>query len=104
MTPEQARDAGIALRENAADPRWIAIVDAIIQRWARSGRKFSANTIRDEVPVAARDLAGGRILSALNRKDIKRVGYVKSSLVSTHSKPIGEYVGIEFATEGSEVA
>lgn len=99
MTPEQARDAGIALRENHADPRWVAIVDAIIERWAKTGRKFSANDLRHEVPTVAQPLVAGRIRSAWMRRPqlIVPVGEVKSDLVSTHSKTVRTWVGAQFS-------
>jgi hypothetical protein len=89
-TPEALRDAGIATRENAADPRLILAVDAVIARWVESGRRFSANEIRDEVPTLAADLVGPRLRAASMRKptEIVKVGEVRSSLLSTHAKPI----------------
>ncbi|MBB3040975.1 hypothetical protein [Nocardioides soli] len=103
-TPEQARDAGIALREQHADPRLILAVDRVINRWAKSGRKFSANDLRSKVPVAAQDLVAGRIRSAWMRKVIVRVGEVKSDLKSTHAKRIGLWQGIEHAAARSDAA
>lgn len=105
-TPEQARDAGIAQREQHADARWIAIVDAVIERWAKSGRTFSANDIRDELPVSARDLVAGRIRSAWMRKPalIVAVGEVKSTLKSTHAKRITVWLGAEAAAARGEAA
>lgn len=104
--PERARDAGIAQREKHADPRWIAIVDAVIERWAKSGREFSANDIRDELPVSARDLVAGRIRSAWMRRPqvIVPVGEVKSDLVSTHAKAIKLWLGAEAAAARSDAA
>lgn len=96
-TPERLRDAGIAQRENAADPRLILAVDAVIERWAASGRRFSANEIRDEVPVKAADLVGGRLRAASMRRpaEIAKVGEVKSTLLSTHAKPIAVWQNAE---------
>lgn len=88
-SPESARDAGIASAEQAADPRLILAVDAVIDRWIASGRRFSANEIRDEVPTLASGLVGARVMSAFMRGDIKKVGEVRSTLRSTHAKPIG---------------
>lgn len=98
-TPDQARDAGIAERENAADPRWVAIVDTIVERWAKSGRPFSANDIRDEVPAVAQRLVAGRLRSAWMRKPrlIEPVGEIKSDLTSTHAKKICIWIGADFA-------
>jgi hypothetical protein len=89
-TPTALRDAGIAARENAADPRLILAVDAVIEKWTASGRRFSANEIRDEVPTLAVDLVGGRLRAASMRKptELVKVGEVGSSLLSTHAKKI----------------
>lgn len=89
-TPEQLRDIGIATRENAADPRLMLAVDKVIARWIETGRRFSANEIRDEVPLIAGDLVGPRLRAASMRKpaEIVAVGEVRSSLLSTHAKPI----------------
>jgi hypothetical protein len=86
----EARDAGIAAAEYAADPRLILAVDAVIQRWIDSGRRFSANDIRDELPSFARTIVGGRLRAAAMRKpqEIRVVGEVQSDLTSTHAKPI----------------
>lgn len=87
---EAARDEALAAQLHHADPRLVLAVDAVIERWAKSGRRFSANEIRDEVPTAAVGLVGGRLRAASMRKpaEIVAVGEVKSSLLSTHAKPI----------------
>lgn len=98
-SPESLRDAGIAAAENAADPRWIVIVDAIIQDAAASGRSFSADDIRGQVPAVALHLVGGRVRSFLMRKLIIPVGEVRSTWPATHHKKIGLYVGADFWSE-----
>lgn len=98
-TPTILRDAGIASAEHAADPRLILAVDAVIEKWAASGRRFSANEIRDEVPSLASHLVGGRLKAASMRKpaEIAAVGWVRSSLLSTHAKPIVVWVRADVA-------
>lgn len=88
--PEQARDNAIAAAETAADPALVAAVDAVIARWTTSGRKFSANTIRGEVPTPALHLVGGRLRAAALRRpvEIVAVDEIGSDLTSTHAKPI----------------
>jgi hypothetical protein len=100
-SPEQARDAGITTRENHSDPRLILAVDKVIARWVESGRRFSANEIRDEVPTLAADLVGPRLRAASMRKptEIVKVGEVKSSLLSTHAKPIAVWQDARVAVE-----
>lgn len=94
-SPADLRDAGIAQAELAADPRLILAVDSVIDRWSNSGRKFSANEIRDEVPVAAAHLVGARLRAAAMRRpiEIRKVGEVRSTLLSTHAKNIAVWVG-----------
>lgn len=94
-TPEQERDAGMARREIHADPRLIAIVDFFIAKHASSGRPFSANCLRDEVPTLASKYVGNRLRAAYMRKELIPVGKVRSTLRSTHAKEIGVYVGAE---------
>jgi hypothetical protein len=96
-TPEQARDAGIAAAENAADPRLILAVDAVIAKWVASGRRFSANEIRDEVPTLAAHLVGGRLKAASMRRPVEmvKVGSVRSTLTSTHAKEIATWCGVD---------
>lgn len=94
-TPEALRDAGIAAAENATDPRWIIIVDSIIETAATTGNRFSADDIREHVPITALHLVGGRIRSFLMRKEIVMVGEVRSTWPATHHKKIGVYVGAD---------
>lgn len=87
------RDEGIAQVENNADPRVILAIDAAIERAIAAGREFSANDIRDEFPVSDEHLVGARVRAAGVRKVdgrpvLKAVGYVPSSLPSTHGHPI----------------
>lgn len=95
-SPESLRDAGIAARENAVDPRWIVIVDSIIESAAMSGERFSADDIRKSVPVVALGLVGGRVRSFLMRKEIVMVDEVRSTWPPTHHKKIGVYVGAQY--------
>jgi len=97
-TPADLRDAGIAAREHAADPRLLAAVEVVIEKWADSGREFSANEIREDVPAIARDLVAGRLRSFAQRKVPLIVwrGEVQSSLHSTHGKKIGRYIGAQW--------
>jgi hypothetical protein len=100
-TPEQLRDAGIALREHHADPRLIAIVDTKIEQFAASAREFSANELRKVLPDSAQPLIGGRLTSARNRGLVVSVGYVKSNLPSTRAKALTVWLGSEAAATRS---
>lgn len=93
-----ARDAGIAQVENAADPRVILAIDAEIEKAIDSGRRFSANDIRDRFPVSDEHLVGARMRSyAARRSDgqplMVRAGWTTSSLKSTHSHEIKVWLG-----------
>lgn len=93
-----ARDAGIALVEQHADPRVTLAIDAAIERAIGAGLPFSANDIRDQFPVADQHLVGARVNSYANRKVdvagggrgpmVVQVGYVQSTLRSTHAHKI----------------
>lgn len=96
IAPETLRDQGIAAAEHAADPRLILMIDAKIAEMNASGRPWSANDLRDLLPVVAGPLVGGRVRAAASRRpvEMKRVGYEPSSLPSTHAHPIGVWRGI----------
>lgn len=96
MNPQEARDAGMALAENAADSRLVAIVDQVIAEFNASGREWSANDIRDRLPAVNPPVIGARVKAAMMRRpmEMRRVGWVISDLESTKSKTIGEYRGI----------
>lgn len=92
------RDEGTAQVENGADPRVILTIDAVIQKAIDSGERFSANDIRDELPVAHENLVGARVLSFVGRRVdghpvMKKVSTTPSSLPSTHHHDIGVWLG-----------
>lgn len=95
-----ARDEGIAQAEYAADPRIIEAVDAKIAEANASGEIWSANTIRDRLPVTHAGLVGGRVRAAMMRRhnglpEMVWVGEEPSLLKSTHKKPIARWQGFE---------
>lgn len=98
---EAARDEALAAQEQHADPRLLLAVDAVIERWAKSGRRFSANEIRDEVPTLASKYVGNRLRAAYMRKELIPVGKVRSTLRSTHAKELLTYVGAEHHQAGA---
>lgn len=95
-SPTALRDAGMAQAERAADPRLIVMIDELIAEANASGRPWSANDIRDRVPVVGRGLVGARVRAASMRKpaEMKRVGGVRSNLASTHAKEIAVWRGV----------
>lgn len=94
------RDEGMARVEAGSDPRVILAIDAAIQAAIDSGRRFSANDIRDQFPVADEHLAGARFRAwTLKRVDghplMVRVGWTTSTLKSTRSHEIKVWLGYD---------
>ena len=94
---EQLRDEGMALAEQGADMRVVAIIDRLIA-WANgTGKEWSANTIRAGLPASSQGLVGARVNAAAMRRPrvMRRVGWVASNLPSTHGKPIAVWKGVQ---------
>lgn len=91
-----ARDEGIAVAEHAADPRLRLMIDDLIAKANATGQPWSANDIRDQVPVVGQGLVGARINAAAMRRpaEMTKVGETPSTLRSTHAKRITVYVGV----------
>lgn len=89
-----ARDAGMNAAEVHADPRLVITIDAKIAEAIESGEVWSANTIRDSLPVVCSGLVGQRVKAASMRKEpkLEKVGEEPSTLKSTHAKPIARWV------------
>ena len=100
---EAARDAGMAEAENAADPRVILAIDAAIAKANASRKPWSANDIRDALPVSHRSLVGARVRAAAMRKPVEMVpvGEVRSNLGSTHAKKIIVWQGCPDGVEAA---
>lgn len=90
------RDAGMAQAENATDPRLMLAVDKKIAEFNATGERWSANDLRDALPVVAGPLIGARMNAAANRKptEMKRVGMTRSSLRSTRHAWIAVWQGV----------
>lgn len=95
-TPDALRDEGMAAVENASDPRVMLAIDAAIARANASGRPWSANDIRDELPVSHANLVGARVRAAAMRRPRQqvRVGYEPSTLPSTRGAMVAVWVGV----------
>ena len=95
-TPATLRDEGHALTTSHADPRIVLAVDAVIARWIASGRRFSANDIRDDLPVTHGPLVGARMRAAAMRKptEVRKVTMTRSTLLSTRSAWIAVWIGV----------
>ena len=97
-TPGQLRDAGMAKSEQAADPRVIVIIDALIEAANGSRKPWSANDIRQAMPTTqSRGLVGARVNAAAMRRPrvMVKVGEEPSDLNSTHGKKIAVWVGVQ---------
>ena len=94
--PELARDAGMAQTTAAADPRLILAIDRVIAMHNASGLPWSANDIRDALPVTHGPLVGARVRAAAMRKptEMKTVGQTRSTLRSTHAKWLTVWQGV----------
>lgn len=103
---EALRDEGMARAEMAADPRIIAMIDALIAEMNASGEAWSANSLRDRLPANAGPLVGARVRAAATRRPVEqvRVGYVPSDLPSTHAHPIALWIGANHAQQNGEAA
>lgn len=93
---ELARDQGMHQTTAHTDPRLILTVDKVIAVACATGRPFSANDIRDALPVVAGPLVGARVKAASMRlpQEMRHVGWTRSSLRSTHAKPIAVWQGV----------
>lgn len=94
---EALRDAGMAEAENGADPRIILAIDAEIAKANASGERWSANSIRDRLPVSHRNLVGGRVRAASQRRPREMVAIDRepSTLSSTHMAEVKVWVGAQ---------
>lgn len=95
LHPEALRDAGMAQTEAHTDPRLILAVDKVIADFNATGMPWSANDARDALPIVAGPLVGARVKAASMRKptEMRQVSWTRSSLRSTHAKPIAVWVG-----------
>ncbi len=90
---EALRDEGMTRTTDAADAQDVAVIDQAIAHLNTSGRAWSANDLRDLLPHVRQPLIGARVRSAALRKEMHRVGYVPSTLPSTHAHPIALWRG-----------
>jgi hypothetical protein len=97
MNGDDLRDQGMAQAEAHADPRVILAIDAAIDRANASGEPWSANDIRDALPVTSRGLVGSRVRAAAMRRpaEMEQTGrFPKSNLPSTRSARVAEWRGV----------
>lgn len=97
---ERRKDDGMEQAQVHADPRVQASIDLAIEKAIASGRRFSANTIREQVPASGQGLVGARFNSYAQRKVDGRplmvcVGRTSSDLPSTHNHEIKVWLGYD---------
>lgn len=92
-----ARDEGIETALHAADPRLVEMIDDLIHQANDARTPWSANDIRDQVPVVSQGLVGGRVNAAFMRRpvEMRKVGTTPSNLRSTHAKDIAVWIGVD---------
>lgn len=97
---ERRKAEGMIQAEDHADPRVQASIDLAIEKAIESGRRFSANTIREQIPSSGRGLVGARFNSYVNRRVdghplMVQVGWTTSDLPSTHNHQIKVWLGYD---------
>lgn len=97
MTTSYAlRDSGHACTTAAADPRLVLAVDRVIAEANASGKRWTADDIRDQLPVVAGPLVGARIRAAALRKpvEMRKVGMRPSDLRSARRAYVAIWQGV----------
>ena len=94
-TAAALRDLGHATTTHAADPRLVLTVDRVIAEANATGKRWTADDIRDALPVVAGPLVGARIRAAALRRprEMKRVGAKPSALLSARRAYIAVWQG-----------
>ena len=94
-TPAALRDLGHACTTAAADPRLVLTVDNVIADANASGKRWTADDIRDALPVVAGPLVGARIRAAALRKptEQRKVGMRPSELRSARRAYLAVWQG-----------
>lgn len=91
------RDTGHATTTHAADPRLVLTVDKVIADANATGKRWTADDIRDALPVVAGPLVGARIRAAALRKphEMRKVGMKPSALLSARRAYVAVWIGVE---------
>lgn len=85
---------GMRLVEDASTDEQRAAIDTVIAEWARSGRCFSLNDLRDELPTTRPALRGARVMAAARHGLIRKTDErVPSTLPSTRGHELPVWVG-----------
>lgn len=85
---------GMARATEASNPDAIAHVDQLIAKHAKTGERFSANSIRDQLPEGIRPNAvGGCFQRAARAGLIRPVDYTPSTEPRTHRHVVRVWQG-----------
>jgi hypothetical protein len=88
------RDYGMALVEAATDDAWQDQADAAIVNLARTGRRFTAEDVRDLVGEPPRiNSLGPRFMAAIRQGIIKHVDFTRAKRPSAHARALAVYTG-----------
>lgn len=98
-----ARDEGMARAREADRDGWdTKVIDQAIHALCETGRPWSANDLRELLPDVRQPLIGERINAARNRRQIRKVGSVPSTLESTHAHGIAVWVRAQVFPGGEQ--
>ena len=93
-TAHALRDQGHATTTHAADPRLVLTVDRVIAEANATGKRWTADDIRDALPVVAGPLVGARRAAALRKpREMRKVDMKRSALLSTRRAWIAVWQG-----------
>lgn len=89
------RDQGIAQVDSHTPEAWKTSMDTAISTYAKTGRTFTAEDVREiagEPPTP--NAMGARFLQAMKRGIISKVGYRSAHRSSAHGRAIAVYTGV----------
>ena len=85
---------GMARATAASAPSAIAQLDSLIARYAVTGKPFSSNDLRSQLPAGIKKAAVGARFSHASRQGlIRAVDWVASTDPGTHSHPVRVWQG-----------
>lgn len=88
------RDLGMSRVEAATDDAWQDQADAAIASLARTGRRFTAEDVRDLAGEPPRiNSLGPRFMAAVRQGSIKQVDFTRAKRPSAHARALAVYTG-----------
>lgn len=98
LTGAQLRDIGAAKVTDNTPEYWKQAVDGVIAAMASSGEEFTAEDVREFSgdPPNHHNAMGARILTAIKRGLIVRVGFTNSRRKRSHAAVIAVYKGVNY--------